>query len=104
MEDKACSLLGLNLDLKKSRDQLKPLKEQLIKDMQAVGRSSISAGNNMEIKLIERKARKAVGSKAMFGIIQDKLGAEAVATVRAACEEAKGEPVSKISLKICEAE
>jgi hypothetical protein len=58
----------------------------------------------MEVRLIEKKARKAIGSKAMFAIIQDKLGPEAVATVRAACEQAKGEPVAKHSLKICEVE
>lgn len=103
MNSKATSIVDLSTDLKKNRDEMKPLKEQLIEDMKTNGQTSIAVGSSC-IKLVEKKTRKAVGTKAMYNIIKQKLGDKAETDVRAACEKARGEPVIKHTLKICEAE
>lgn len=101
MNRSASVLVDLNTDLKKNRDEMKPLKEQLLNDMQQQNLKQISVGQYC-VKLVERRARKPVSTKTVLGIIQTELGDEAASTVRAACELARGEPSVKHSLKICE--
>jgi hypothetical protein len=104
MESRANSLCGLNVNAKQSREQMKTLREQLIEDMKSIGRTSITTENNMTVKLIEKKSRKAIGAKAMFTVIQSQLGEEAAGKVRAACELARGQPKITHTLKISETE
>jgi hypothetical protein len=103
MDTKASSIVDLSNDLKKNRDVMKPLKEDLIQQMKSSGQTEIPVGNAC-IKLVEKKTRKNVGIKAIYSIIKQKLGDEAQSEVRKECDKVRGEPVIKHSLKICETE
>lgn len=103
MDPKASSIVELSNDLKKHREDIKPLKEQLIEQMKTSGQSIIPVGNAC-IKLVEKKTRKNVGMKAIYGIIKQKLGEQAESDVRQECEKVRGQAVIKHSLKICESD
>lgn len=103
MDDRANSLCGLTMESKQSREQMKPLREKLIEDMKSIGRTTIPTSNNMVVKLVEKKTRKTIGTKAMLTIISKELGEDSAGKIRAACELARGSPQIKHTLKIVEA-
>lgn len=104
MESTASTVYNIDCSLKRSREELKPIKDQLIEQMINTNRNSIPAGNNMVIKLVEKKTRKVVSAKTLLSIVLKELGEEALKTVKAAAEAGKGQPVIKYSLRITEAE
>ncbi len=100
MEQKAAAMSGLDESLKRSRDEMKPLREELISAMQAAGADTVPAGGGKVFKLVQKSTRKAVGSRMIFGIIEEKIGKDAAVQVKAACEMARGDPKVKVSLKL----
>ena len=90
MEQQACSIYSLNLDLKKNREQLQPLRESLITSMRAQGKTSVSAGEGFVLKLLEKKTRKAVGSRLIYSVITEVLGVESAELIKKECELKRG--------------
>lgn len=104
MEDKAQAMLGLDENLKRSREEMKPLRDELIEAMQATGTRTLPIGGGKVLKLVEKSSRKAVGSRMIYNMIEQKLSKDAAVQVKAACELARGDAKVKTSLKIADAE
>lgn len=102
MEASASSVVEIQSSLKRSRDELKPLREQLVSDMLEKDVNKITVGN-IEIQLVAKKARKNVSAKKMLALIKTELGEEATKTIASKIEEVRGDTVTRHSIKLVDA-
>lgn len=103
MQSRAASVLGLTNSLKDTRDQITPLKEQLMSDMTTAGLDKLIV-ENRAVKLVTRNTRKGVGMKKIIAIITDLTDKETVDKIKDEIDKAKGPPKQKQTLKFIDAE
>lgn len=99
MQSRAAAALDLNRSLKRTRDDLKPVQQQLISDMVDAGTKVLPVGDGIMLRLVEKKVKKAVTTRALYNAITTKWGAQACTDVKAQVEKQRGEPQSKYGLK-----
>ena len=99
MQARASGMLEMDLSLKRVRDELKPLREQLLSEMLANDTQILPIADGVNLRLVQKKARKAVTVKAVYAAIGKKFGATASEDIKAEMEAARGEPKAKFSLK-----
>ncbi len=103
MDDTAKGIIGLTTSLKRAREDIMPLRDQLIEEMQSKDVTSITVGDK-SIQLVSKKSRPAVGIKKVMVLVKDVCGAEAALKLQSAID--KSRKPSKIShtIKIVDAE
>lgn len=97
------SIIGLQTSLKRARDDMSPLKEQLIADMRSKEIKRIKCGEK-DIQLVEKKSRPALGVKKIMTLVKTELGAEAALKLQAAMDKARKPPKVSHSVKIVDPE
>lgn len=99
MQTRAKSLLVLSTELKDRREQITPLREDLIREMAAAGVKRVVIGDKT-CELVSKRARKAVGIKKVMTIAADQLGPEAAKKLKDAVDASRVQGDVKHSLKI----
>jgi hypothetical protein len=102
MESAAQGIIGLTTSLKRARDDLNPLKEQLIDDMKTRDVKTLKVGDK-EIVLVEKKSRPALGIKKLMTLVKDELGAANHQKLQAAIEKSRKAAKITHSIKIVDA-
>ena len=103
METTGKSIIGLNVSLKRARDDMSPLKEKLIADMRSGEVKRVKCGEK-DIQLVEKKSRPPLGMKKIMILVKDELGAEAALKLQAAMDKARKPPKVSHSVKIVDPE
>ena len=102
MQSTAEEIIGLTTSLKRARDDIVPLKDQLISDLLTREKKTLRVGDK-EIQLIEKKSRPSMGIKKIMQVAKDELGAANHQKLVAAIEKARKAPKITHSIKIVDA-
>lgn len=99
MESKARTLLSLDADGKRVKDEFAPIRDTLLSEMQA-GNVDEIALQDATIKLMQKKTKKSVSAKQMLALAKDLFGESEANRLKAAMEESRGEEKVSHAIKI----
>jgi len=103
MDECARSFVGLNANMKQTREEVNELKSRIINDMVSTGQNNIRVADDKIINLKSKTTRKNVSAKKVLQLAAEKFGTEISSQLKEMVESSMGAPTVKHTIEIVDA-